>query len=486
MKLGNLMQKFNLAVGIYVISALIILAFAFSNFYILQVAGNVANNVQWEGESHLVRNEVVLQIQQSASIQSEVSYWDEAVEELYSDNPDPEFIEFEMGEWFWEDNYVPHAAVIDENGVPEISLFEGEQFDARDAQTFVAAQRDLVEIAKAKYFAARKVRGDGFATFGDPVYDQTPLYSADFRIVEGEIGIVVVQAIVPDFELSIPDGNPKMLLTFHSLDDELFAAISEQLGLKDFKIQPTSQAPAGATMLHVGGTADVPMSATWSVAQPSQTIWTQVLPVLLTIFGAIALGFGLIALLYGRVAHQVQKSEEKNRFLAQHDALTGLPNRLQFDNALDEIIAEGALDRCAILCMDLDKFKAVNDTYGHQAGDAVIRTVAERIADTIGDKGMAARVGGDEFIILLRDGLDEASVMMLCDTLIDSVCEDVIFDNGRAAVGASIGVAWWPDDAMTAKTVIRSADEALYRAKTSGRGQACQAAAKPAEDAATA
>ncbi len=136
--------------------------------------------------------------------------------------------------------------------------------------------------------------------------------------------------------------------------------------------------------------------------------------------------------------------------------------------------------------MDLDKFKAVNDTYGHQAGDAVIRTIAGRVADIIGDKGMAARVGGDEFIILLRDGLDENSVMMLCDNIIDSVCEDVVFDNGRAAVGASIGVAWWPDDAMTAKTVIRSADEALYRAKSNGRGQTCQALTETADLAANA
>lgn len=480
MTFGNILRKFNLALGIYAISALIVLAFAFSNFYILNVAGSVANDVQWKGESHLVRNEVLLQEQFGASVQAEVAFWDDTVDVFYGGELDEEFVEYEMQEWFWEDNFVPHVAVVDETGAPELFIFEGEVMASTDAQSLIDAQQDLIAEATRRYFDLRKTRGDGFATFGEPVYADNPLYAADFRVVEGETGIVVAQAIVPDFEASIPDGNPKILLTYHELSTDLFTDISDQLGLKDFVILPASEAPANATTLPIGGTGDMPIVAAWTVAQPSQTIWDQVLPVFLVIFGAIALGLGVIALLYGRAAHQVQTSEAENRFLAQHDALTGLPNRLQFDNELDTIIAEEALDRCAILCMDLDKFKAVNDTFGHQAGDAVIRTVAQRIASIIDEKGLAARVGGDEFIILLRDGLDEQSVMMLCDTLIESVCEDVVFDNGRAAVGASIGVAWWPDDAMTAKTVIRSADEALYRAKANGRGRTCKA--HPAHD----
>ncbi|WP_424984303.1 diguanylate cyclase domain-containing protein [Maritalea sp. S77] len=476
MALSNILRKFNLALGIYAISALIVLAFAFSNIYILNVAGSVANKVQWDGESHLVRNEALLQEQYGASVQSEISYWDDSVDVFYGGELDLEFVEDELQEWFWEDNFVPYVAVVDESGAPELSIFEGELMATTDAQFLIDTQRDLIDGATQRYFELRKARGDGFATFGDPVYGDTPLYVADFRVVEGQVGIVVAQAIVPDFELAIPDGNPKILLTFHALSTDLFNDISSQLGLKDFTIQPASEAPASATTLRIGGTDEIPIVASWTVAQPSQNIWNQVVPVVLAILGVVATGLGAIALLYGRVAHRVQTSEAKNRFLAQHDALTGLPNRLQFDNELDKIIAEEALDRCAILCMDLDKFKAVNDTFGHQAGDAVIRTVAQRVAAVIGEKGMAARVGGDEFIILLRDGLDEQSVMMLCDTLIESVCEDVVFDNGRAAVGASIGVAWWPDDAMTAKTVIRSADEALYRAKSNGRGQTCKAA----------
>jgi len=99
---------------------------------------------------------------------------------------------------------------------------------------------------------------------------------------------------------------------------------------------------------------------------------------------------------------------------------------------------------------------------------------------------MAARVGGDEFIILLRDKLDRTSVLARCDRMIASLCEPIDFDGGVARIGASIGVAWWPDDALTSKNIIRSADEALYRAKDNGRGQAwlaCDSAGTGSNDA---
>jgi diguanylate cyclase (GGDEF)-like protein len=192
---------------------------------------------------------------------------------------------------------------------------------------------------------------------------------------------------------------------------------------------------------------------------------------------AVLITFGLMffAVRYGKVVRRIEESEAHNRFMAEHDALTGLPNRLQFDTELENIVSRGMQDRCAIICADLDKFKQVNDTFGHQAGDAVIKTVAERIAEQVGERGLTARVGGDEFIILLRDGLDPDQVLALCDNIIETVSEEIVFDNGQAAVGASIGVAWWPDDAMTAKTVIRSADQALYRDKELGRGQTVSA-----------
>lgn len=254
-----------------------------------------------------MRNEVKLQTQARASEQSEVSYWDDGVQELYGKEFDAEFVEFDLIEWFWEDLDVPHVAVIDEQGAPVLSIFEGDVMAPSDAQFLIDENADLIEQATQNYFSLRKARGDGFATFGEPVYADKPLYASDFRIVEGVLGQLVVQAIVPDFEAAIADGNPRLLMTFFPFGEELFEAISVQLGLGNLMIQPTALAPAGAAVLPVGGTPETPIAATWTVSTPAQTIWDQVLPVFLAILGAIALGLGSIAVLYGRAAHKVQK-----------------------------------------------------------------------------------------------------------------------------------------------------------------------------------
>jgi len=467
--------KFWLTFGIYIISAAIVIAFAASNFYVLNKAAKVANKIQYDVEANLVRKEVKGMLQSLADDQTEFSYWDETVYALNNGELDVEFFAEEVAEESWEEQDIEHIIIVGEQGAPVVTIFRDELVDANDGVANVAANFDLIERARTKFFENRKVRGRGFVTTGDPVWSSTSIYVADFRVVEGTLGMAVAMAVVPDVLEVLPDGNPKVMLTFRPLNKFVFADVREQLGLSSFAILDRSEVSEGFDILEIGGGQNANVVAVWHATNPGQVVWEQALPILGVVLLLVTAALSFFSFRYYRVMRTIQESEARNKFMAEHDGLTGLPNRLQFDNELDSIIAKGELDRCAILCTDLDRFKLVNDTYGHQAGDAVIKTVANRIADEVGDKGMAARVGGDEFIILLRDGLDDDSVMALCDNIIESVCAEVVFDNGSASVGASIGVSWWPDDALTAKTVIRSADQALYRAKEAGRGRTMRA-----------
>jgi diguanylate cyclase (GGDEF)-like protein len=318
--------------------------------------------------------------------------------------------------------------------------------------------------------------GERFTYLSHPVRSNEPLYVADFRMIDGDVNMIVAQAIVPDDEETLPDGLPNVLLTLKPLTRPMMEAVGEKLGLGGFTVTPGDRVRDGAASMRVSraGDADA-LYATWVPSRPSAVIWREALPVLAGVVGLAILALGVVALLYGRALHRMQKSEARNRFLAHHDALTGLPNRLYFDRLLEEILSRGEQDRCAVLCIDLDRFKAVNDTYGHSAGDAVLRAVAARILAAVEGRGIAARVGGDEFIVLLHEGLGRDAVRLLCDGIVESICADIPIEGGSASVGASIGVAWWPEDARTAKSIIRSADEALYRAKEDGRGRACLA-----------
>ena len=166
-------------------------------------------------------------------------------------------------------------------------------------------------------------------------------------------------------------------------------------------------------------------------------------------------------------------AEEKIRFLAHHDLLTGLPNRAQLHDLIAWHLAQAqrAGDPIAVLCIDLDRFKAVNDTYGHQAGDRLLQLVAERIPANVRSNDAAARIGGDEFIVLLSGIVRRDSITLLARRLIEELSEPFELGGYEARIGASIGIAVGPQHGTLAEVLIKNADIALYRAKTEGRGE---------------
>ncbi len=157
--------------------------------------------------------------------------------------------------------------------------------------------------------------------------------------------------------------------------------------------------------------------------------------------------------------------------MARHDGLTDLPNRALFYDRLDERLGElwQRGGSAAVLCLDLDRFKAVNDRLGHLAGDAVLRVVAQRIRAEMSAEDIVARLGGDEFAVLVADGGDLAAVEDLARRLILSVNAPVPFSEQRVEVGLSIGIALVPEHGESGEEVFKRADLALYRAKLEGR-----------------
>ena len=164
--------------------------------------------------------------------------------------------------------------------------------------------------------------------------------------------------------------------------------------------------------------------------------------------------------------------EAEMRRLANHDPLTGLPNRLMFNTSLAERCGprrSGQRD-VALLALDLDGFKSINDMHGHAMGDAVLRRVADRLRRAIGEDTLVARIGGDEFAVLMGGAGDIDHVRRLADRLLDVLSRPLIIEEQVIDLGASIGIALAPADAQTPEALTRNADLALYRAKEDGRG----------------
>ncbi len=172
------------------------------------------------------------------------------------------------------------------------------------------------------------------------------------------------------------------------------------------------------------------------------------------------------------ITEQRKTTEHASR-LAMYDSLTGLPNRLRMADVLEADL--NGLDvhkrPCAVLMLDLDRFKQVNDTLGHPAGDALLQQVGERLRRIVGDKERIFRLGGDEFQVILRDCDDRDILRELGDKIIASLSQPYSIEGSRCIIGASIGVAVSPTDGRESDVLIRNADLALYAAKGSGRGR---------------
>ena len=166
-----------------------------------------------------------------------------------------------------------------------------------------------------------------------------------------------------------------------------------------------------------------------------------------------------------------QRVEEQAVFLARHDALTRLPNRVLFRERIEQALAQvGRGAQAAVLCLDLDRFKAVNDTLGHPVGDSLLQAVADRLQACVRDVDTVARLGGDEFAVV-QVGLDplEGAELLAC-RLVDVLSRPYDLDGHSVVIGTSVGVALAPHDGTHPDTLLKNADTALYRAKQEGRG----------------
>jgi len=163
--------------------------------------------------------------------------------------------------------------------------------------------------------------------------------------------------------------------------------------------------------------------------------------------------------------------DEQLQYQAQHDILTGLPNRSLFNDLLKQILKEERRDQgeVAILFMDLDRFKEVNDSLGHPVGDLLLQEAASRLESAIRDSDVLTRMGGDEFTLILRNLSGVYDITQIAEKILASMAEPFLLEENQINIGVSIGISVFPGDAKDAETLVKYADTAMYRAKDSGR-----------------
>lgn len=330
----------------------------------------------------------------------------------------------------------------------------------------------IVDELTTKYMLNRVRVPGGFGHRSLQDLDAATFAMTGFVRIDGKPALYGAMPIIPDrYETTLPDGAPMILLSALFVDDMLQKKLNAQPAFRSFIFEETVPDRMDGPFHLISDIADTPIGVfRWKSESATASIWPTIIPVIAILSVALGtLAFG-IAWRIGRLTTSLQASEQQNRYLALHDTLSGLGNRLLFNRVLASSAKELPDKRFAVLHCDLDKFKSVNDTFGHAAGDTVIKTIAERLKAGVGRQGLVCRIGGDEFMVIYRNETARGHLKALCDRLIASAQEPVsLGDNKQTAVGLSIGIARAPEDGNDPEQLVGFSDAALYHSKALGR-----------------
>ncbi|WP_422024329.1 diguanylate cyclase domain-containing protein [Roseibium sp.] len=305
---------------------------------------------------------------------------------------------------------------------------------------------------------------------------------AALAVIDGTPALLSAVPVEMETPLTtLSDANPRLLVSVYSLGEAWFQSMSDHYGFRDLTFTEGAPAREHPTQLRAyGPDGSLVGYFQWDHSKPGLRVWMRALPLIVILAVLIAAISVIVARRIGRLSSTLEQSERRNHYFAHHDSLTGLPNRHHFSDRLAYAIDGLPENGFAVIACDLDKFKPVNDTHGHEAGDIVLRVTASRLQDIISDKGVVGRIGGDEFVILLMKYQDQAELETIANEILASVAEPIeISPEQSVSIGISLGIALAPDSGMSEKHLIRAADTTLYRAKDAGRNAYAFAHAEP-------
>ncbi|WP_416795493.1 putative bifunctional diguanylate cyclase/phosphodiesterase [Ciceribacter azotifigens] len=425
-------------------------------------------DTQSEARQVQIADHVIGQLRsQVAHDQESSTVWDEAVEKMREppSQERDEWIDGNLGRWMI--TYFGHDAafVLDATDRPIYAYADGkiggpETFERFRpvAEPLAARLRDILR-RQDKSQVSDRVLSPGVS---------------DFSRVGEHPAIVSVKPVVSDSgEIEQVPGEEYLHVAVKYLDSDFLQELSTEYGFHGLFFSPVSQ--------KLPGTAELPVVADsgqlvgyfdWRPYRPGSAFLASISPALVGALVLLIITLALFLLALYRRLKVNRAQEERIRFLANHDALTGLLNRTAFERALDAALtpSKGVVPQIAVLYLDLDRFKQINDTLGHGAGDSVIQEVAKRIGALLPQNGRLCRVGGDEFNIFVPF-VEVSEVETLGARIVASIAEPFVVEGKTTFAGVSVGAAYSPLHGTNRSELTRKADVALYNAKASGRGR---------------
>ena len=387
--------------------------------------------------------------------QESATIWDEAVRRVKAD--DKPWMAANLGEWMG--TYFGHnrAYVLDSRDRAVYAMQNGSTVAAEAAYV---RERDTIAPLVAEMRKRIAAGGDRITDL-----DQAASFGVEaYALVNGRAAIVSVKPIIPDTtEIKQAPGEEYLHISVRFLDPSFVGEIAEKYQLTGAQVLLAGTPVPESSVPVVSGSGETLAHLTWTPYSPGRSLIATLGPT-----AAIA-ALPVLVILIWLVRH-LWRSTRRLHVLAFHDYLTTLPNRTLFNlrlrSALDAAARSGA--SVAVMMIDLDRFKHINDTLGHPMGDELIRHVADRLRTVVGDSGTLARLGGDEFAVILDRIEREADAERIAERILIDMQRPFVLNGEQVTSGVSIGTAIAKGD-QDSSDLLRRADIALYEAKSKGR-----------------
>jgi len=454
-----------MGVAIALVGVVAVLVFALN---VVRVAASVDERVLGR-EAAALKQGVRLMGEFAASDLISFTHWDEAVSEVTS-NRSIEWMQENLGRDVFSEPREQRMAVLDWEGKVLFSSEVNGRPRDEIGEALSTAVGPLLARIKIIYRELVDNGDDFFKRHGDGMVEG--VYAHELATIAGRPALVTASPVVPDYgDVETPD-TPDIMLDIRFFTPTMLDQLGQLAHLDRVHLADTGSAEGiGGQVLYDAGGETVAVLA-WHHNAPGTAVLQSMRPVLMLSAGVVALlALGVAAVIRSKT-RALARSEAAAIHAARHDGATGLANRSWFLEEFGRIHAarRGAQGVAAVLLIDCDRFKSINDTLGHDAGDAVLLAIANRLRAMGPKLAIAARFGGDEFAAILEPvgSVDEAA------NLVDVVCETLmqpVFFSGRAIqIGVSVGAALFDRDGAGCDHLLKRADLALYRAKRDGRG----------------
>jgi diguanylate cyclase (GGDEF)-like protein len=448
---------------------------------VVAYAGWSSNVKAVERERQLVENALDQSVSRVLDQQKAIAWWDDAVINAQSRPLNVDWLETNVGVYFYETYGHDEIIIVDAENRPIYANVEGALTDPAAAYASHRVVFDQI-LSEARSGASGELRRRDRA-FVESQGNYSALLGASFgrwaghiMSVDGQPAVVAALSIVPNLDASLVQGEPHLLLSIVRIDADFMAEVGGSLLIDDLAFSGEMSGLRGVTSEVFSADDGVDLGyLSWTPRRPGQTLLLFVLP--LVALGVAGAGFFTLLMVQRlkRATVDLADREELSRHQALHDSLSGLPNRHHFverlQESLDSLVQSRNNGRIVVAYIDVDRFKDVNDTMGHAAGDTLIMAVARRLRTSLSSEDFLARFGGDEFAVMHRS-TDVEAVANLSERLRRAFEAPFDVYGQHIRMTASIGLATAPEHGFSPQELMRHADIALYQGKNDGRDRA--------------